>query len=40
MGPLLGDMMAAQMLDMPVTLGLDVRGGLEPFRFLARANRI
>ena len=40
MAPLLGDMMAAQMLDMPVTLGLDVRGGLEPFRFLARANRI
>ena len=38
--PLLGDMMAAQMLDMPVTLGLDIRGGLNPFRFRLPASRI
>ena len=30
LAPLLGDMMAAQMLDMPVTLGLDIRGGYGP----------
>ena len=40
LAPLLGDMMAAQMLDMPVTLGLELRGGLEPFRFRARANSV
>ncbi len=40
LAPLLGDMMAAQMLDMPVTLGLDIRGGLNPFRFRLRSSRI
>ncbi len=40
LAPLLGDMMAAQMLDMPVTLGLDIRGGLNPFRFRLRSNKI
>ncbi|MFL2845877.1 MAG: FAD-dependent 5-carboxymethylaminomethyl-2-thiouridine(34) oxidoreductase MnmC, partial [Candidatus Puniceispirillaceae bacterium] len=39
LAPLLGDMMAAQMLNMPVTLGLDIRAGLDPFRFHARSNR-
>ena len=39
LAPLLGDMMAAQILDMPVTLGLDIRGGLNPFRFRIRASR-
>ena len=40
LAPLLGDMLAAQMLDMPVTLGLDIRGGLNPFRFRLPASRI
>ena len=40
LAPLLGDMIAAQMLNMPVTLGLDIRSGLDPFRFRLRANRI
>jgi tRNA 5-methylaminomethyl-2-thiouridine biosynthesis bifunctional protein len=39
LAPLLGDMMAAQMLGMPVTLGLDIRFGLDPFRFRLRAGR-
>ena len=34
--PLLGDMLAAQLLDMPITLGLDMRGMMEPFRFRRR----
>ena len=36
LAPLLGDMLAAQMLDMPVTLGLDIRGGIDPYRFAVR----
>ena len=40
LAPLLGDMMAAEMLDMPVTLGLDIRGALDPFRFHRWASRI
>ena len=40
LAPLLGDMLAAQMLGMPVTLGLDIQRGLEPFRFRLRASRI
>ncbi|MDC1383574.1 FAD-dependent 5-carboxymethylaminomethyl-2-thiouridine(34) oxidoreductase MnmC [Candidatus Puniceispirillum sp.] len=40
LAPLLGDMLAAQMLGMPVTLGLDIQQCLEPFRFRLRANRI
>ena len=40
MAPLLGDMMAAQMLNLPVTLAADVLGGLDPFRFRLRANKI
>ena len=39
LAPLLGDMLAAQMLDMPITIGLDIRGGLDPFRFRLRAAR-
>ena len=39
LAPLLGDMMAAQMLNMPVTLGLDIRARLDPFRFRLRVNR-
>ena len=39
LAPLLGDMMAAEMLDMPVTLGLDIRRGLDPFRFCIRTSR-
>ena len=38
--PLLGDMMAAQMLGMPVTLGLDLRGALDPFRFRLPDKRV
>ena len=33
LAPLLGDILAAQMLDMPVTLGLDIRGRINPYRF-------
>ena len=40
LAPLLGDMLAAQILGMPVTLGLDIQRGLEPFRFRLRASRI
>jgi len=40
LAPLLGDMVAAQMLDMPVTLGLDIRRALNPFRFHLRASKI
>ena len=40
LAPLLGDMVAAEMLDMPVTLGLDIRGRLDPFRFRLRTNTI
>ena len=40
LAPLLGDMLAAQMLNMPATLGLDIRGGLNPFRFRLRASNI
>ena len=36
LAPLLGDMLAAQLLDMPVTLGLDIRGGIDPYRFAVR----
>ncbi len=39
LAPLLGDMLAAQMLDMPVTLGLDIRGRVDPHRFRRRATK-
>ena len=39
LAPLLGDMLAAQMLDMPVTLGLDIRGGIDPYRFRRRVTK-
>ena len=40
LAPLLGDMLAAQMMEMPVTLNLDIQHGLKPFRFRLRTSRI
>ena len=40
LAPLLGDMLAAEMLAMPVTLDVDIRRGLDPYRFRLRASRL
>ena len=40
LAPLLGDMLAAEILGMPVTLARDVRRGLDPYRFRLRASRL
>jgi hypothetical protein len=37
---LLGDMLAAEILGMPVTLDSDIRRGLDPYRFRLRASRL
>ena len=40
LAPLLGDMLAAEILGMPVTLACDIRRGLDPYRFRLRASRL
>jgi len=40
LAPLLGDMLAAEILGMPVTLARDIRRGLDPYRFRLRASRL
>jgi tRNA 5-methylaminomethyl-2-thiouridine biosynthesis bifunctional protein len=40
LAPLLGDMLAAEILGMPVTLSRDIRRGLDPYRFRLRASRL
>ena len=40
LAPLLGDMLAAEILGMPVTLDSDIRRGLDPYRFRLRASRL
>ncbi len=40
LAPLLGDMLAAEILGMPVALARDIRRGLDPYRFRLRASRL
>ena len=40
LAPLLGDMLAAEILGMPVTLARDIWRGLDPYRFRLRASRL
>jgi tRNA 5-methylaminomethyl-2-thiouridine biosynthesis bifunctional protein len=40
LAPLLGDMLAAKILGMPVTFARDIRRGLDPYRFRLRASRL
>jgi tRNA 5-methylaminomethyl-2-thiouridine biosynthesis bifunctional protein len=40
LAPLLGDMLAAEILAMPVTLARDIRRGLDPYRFRLRASHL
>jgi len=40
LAPLLGDMLAAAIAGMPVTLDRDIRRTLDPYRFRLRASRL
>jgi tRNA 5-methylaminomethyl-2-thiouridine biosynthesis bifunctional protein len=40
LAPLLGDMLAAAIAGMPVTLDRDIRHTLDPYRFRLRASRL